>query len=113
MLIRLQCHAWAVAPPKLLHFQIPQPLADQSGVATTFRSIDVNRTTVTAPQIASVILEDKYLETQPYEGFWHPFDGPLAKAGLVSAGACMSKMRIIANAHHRTSPSGTSSGASR
>ncbi|KAK4507158.1 hypothetical protein PRZ48_000892 [Zasmidium cellare] len=76
------CHAWAVNPPSVLHFQLPQPLADQSTPASTFRSIKVNRTTITAPEIAAVHLQDKYLETEPYEGFWHPFDGPLAKAGL-------------------------------
>jgi len=76
------CHAWSVGPPKLLHLQIPQPRADQSEAPTTYRAIDVNRTSITAPEIAAVILEDKYLQTTPYEGFWHPVDGPLAKTGL-------------------------------
>jgi len=76
------CHAWYVSPPQLLHIQLPQPLVDQTAAATTFRAIPVNRTTITAPQLAAVHLEEKYLETAPYEGFWHPFDGPLAKNGL-------------------------------
>lgn len=76
------CHAWAVSPPSILHMQLPQPLPDQSTPASTVRSIAVNRTTVTAPEIASLVLQDKYLGTEPYEGIFHPFDGPLAKYGL-------------------------------
>lgn len=76
------CHAWAVSPPSLLHFQLPQPLPDQSRPATTMRTIRVNSTTVTAPQIAAIHLQEKYLDTEPYEGFFHPFDGLPAKYGL-------------------------------
>ncbi|EME88933.1 uncharacterized protein MYCFIDRAFT_127681 [Pseudocercospora fijiensis CIRAD86] len=76
------CHAWAVSPPSLYYFQLPQPLPDQSTPASTVRSIKLNRTTVTAPEIARVYLQEKYLETEPYEGFFHPFDGPLAKYNL-------------------------------
>lgn len=76
------CHAWAVSPPSILHLQLPQPLADQSTSASTVRSIRLNSTTVTAPQIAALHLEEKYLETEPYEGYFHPFDGPLAEYGL-------------------------------
>lgn len=76
------CHAWAVSPPQLLHLQLPQPLLDQSTPASTIRSIKLNRTTVSAPEIAALHLNEKYLETEPYEGFFHPFDGPLAKYGL-------------------------------
>lgn len=76
------CHAWAVSPPSLLHFQLPQPLPDQSTPATTYRTIYLNRTTITAPEIAAIHLQDKYVKSEPYEGFWHPFDGPLAQSGL-------------------------------
>lgn len=76
------CHAWAVSPPSILHMQLPQPLPDQSTPASTVRFISLNRTTVTAPEIAAIHLQDKYLEKEPYEGFWHPFDGPLAQYNL-------------------------------
>jgi len=76
------CHAWAVSPPSVLHMQLPQPLPDQSTPASTVRFISLNRTTVTAPEIAAIHLQDKYLEKEPYEGFWHPFDGPLAQYNL-------------------------------
>jgi len=76
------CNAWAADRPQLLQFLLPQPRVDQSTPATTVRYIHVNRTTVTAPELAAVHLQEKYKETEPYEGFFHPFDGSLAKFGL-------------------------------
>ena len=76
------CNAWAVGPPAILHFLLPQPLSDQSTPATTCRSIRLNRTTITAPEIAAIHLQETYKETTPYEGYFHPFDGFLAKNGL-------------------------------
>ena len=76
------CLAWAIRPATVLHFLLPQPLSDQSTPATTFRPIYLNRTTVTAPEIAAIHLEEKYKEKEVYEGIFHPFDGPLAKYGL-------------------------------
>lgn len=76
------CLSWSVRPGCVLHFLLPQPLADQSTPATTFRNIYLNRTTVTAPEIAAIHLQEKYKETEPYEGIFHPFDGPLAHYGI-------------------------------
>lgn len=76
------CSAWAVSPPSVYHMLLPQPLPDQSLPATTVRSFNLNITSVTPTEIAAIHTQEKYKETEPYEGFWHPFDGPLAKAGL-------------------------------
>jgi hypothetical protein len=76
------CNAWAIGPPSILYFQIPQPLPDQSTPATTCRFIGLNRTSTTAPEIAAIALQEKYKNKEPYEGYFHPFDGPLAKFGL-------------------------------
>lgn len=76
------CNTWMVDRPQLLHFLLPQPLADQSTPSSTVRYIRVNRTSVTAPEIAAVHLQEKYKETEPYDGIFHPFDGPLARFGL-------------------------------
>ena len=76
------CLAWSVRPPSVLHFLLPQPLADQSTPATTFRPIYLNRTTVTAPEIAAIHLQETYKEKEPYEGMFHPFDSWLAQNGL-------------------------------
>jgi hypothetical protein len=76
------CNAWGVSPPRVLHIQLPQPLADQSTPATTVRAISFNRTTISAPEIAAIHLQETYKQTAPYEGFFHPFNGPLAEYGL-------------------------------
>jgi hypothetical protein len=76
------CNAWGVSPPRVLHIQLPQPLADQSTPASTVRVISFNRTSVSASEIAAVHLQETYKQTAPYEGFFHPFNGPLAEYGL-------------------------------
>lgn len=42
----------------------------------------VNRTSVTAPDIAAIHLQEKYKETEPYDGVFHPIDGALARFGV-------------------------------
>lgn len=37
---------------------------------------------MTAPDIAAIHLKETYKETEPYEGFLHPFDGALVRLGL-------------------------------
>lgn len=76
------CNAWAASPPQVIHIELPQPLPDQSTPPTTVRYIPVNRTSVTATEIAALHVQEKYKETEPYEGIFHPFDGQLAKYGL-------------------------------
>jgi len=76
------CNAWALGPPSLIHMFLPQPLPDQTTPATTVRSIPLNRTSVTAEEITAIHTEEKYKQSEPYEGLWHPFDGPLAKTGV-------------------------------
>lgn len=77
------CLSWSVRPPSVLHFQLPQPLADQSTPATTFRPIYLNRTTVTAPEIAAIHLQETYKEKEPYTGMFHPFDSLMAQYGVL------------------------------
>ena len=50
------CNAWSVSPPRVLHLQLPQPLLDQSTPASTVRSIYVNRTSITAPEVAGRVM---------------------------------------------------------
>ena len=76
------CSEWVVTPPSIYHFLLPKPLADQSKPVTTARYIPLNHTTVTAQQIAEIHTKQKYTETAPYEGYFHPFDSQLAKTGL-------------------------------
>ncbi|GAB7349107.1 hypothetical protein MBLNU459_g8056t2 [Dothideomycetes sp. NU459] len=75
------CNAWGAGPPSIFYMLLPQPLPDQSTPATTVHEISLNRTVVTAAEIAALATQGKYKETAPYEGWFHPFDGQLAKLG--------------------------------
>lgn len=61
---------------------IPKPLADQSAPAPTVRYIPLNRTSVSAPELTKLVVQKEYEKTEPYEGMWHPFNGPLQQYGL-------------------------------
>jgi hypothetical protein len=50
--------------------------------ATIARYIPLNRSTVTALEIAELHTKEKYKDTEPYEGALHPFDGWLEKTGI-------------------------------
>lgn len=76
------CNAWAAGAPSIIYMQLPQPLPDQTTPATTVYHLPLNRTTVTAQDIAAIYTERGFEKRTPYEGFFHPFDGPLAKTGL-------------------------------
>lgn len=75
------CGAWAVGPPSIMHLLLPHPNKQQSQPTATVRYIPLNRTSITANEIAEIHTAEKYKETKIYEGVWHP-DGPLAKTGL-------------------------------
>ncbi|KAF2220988.1 hypothetical protein BDZ85DRAFT_240492 [Elsinoe ampelina] len=77
------CNAWSTGPPSLIHVLIPKPAADQSQPPVTARFIPLNRTTITADEIAAYSTQEKYKEVQPYEGIWHPFSGFLAESGAI------------------------------
>lgn len=76
------CNMWLVSPPSIYHILLPKTLADQSKPATTVRYFQLNHTTINAQTIVELHTQGKYKATPPYEGYWHPFDGPLAKTGL-------------------------------
>lgn len=76
------CNAWALGAPTVLYMKLPHPQADQTKPATDVYILPLNRTSVTAAEIAAIHTETKYQEKVPYEGYFHPFDGQLAKLGL-------------------------------
>jgi len=76
------CNSWSVGPPSLYYFQIPKPLADQSAPAPTVRFLPLNRTSTTVDTFKKLIVDKGYEKTEPYEGPWHPFNGPLQNYGL-------------------------------
>jgi hypothetical protein len=76
------CNMWSAGPPAIYHFLLPKPLADQSTPETTVRYIPLNRTSVTVSDITELSTKEKYKDTAPYDGYFHPFDGILAKTGI-------------------------------
>ncbi|KAF2236657.1 hypothetical protein EV356DRAFT_432388, partial [Viridothelium virens] len=78
------CNAWAIGPPMVVHAFLPRPLPDQSTPSTTVRFIGLNRTSVVASDIWEIAASGKgtYKDTEPYEGYFHPFDSFLAQQGL-------------------------------
>ncbi|CAD0084154.1 unnamed protein product [Aureobasidium vineae] len=76
------CNAWGAGAPSVIYMQLPQPLPDQTTPATTVHFIALNRTTVSAQDIVEIATEKAFKQRTPYEGFFHPFDGVLAKTGL-------------------------------
>lgn len=76
------CHTVGTKPPAIMHIALPRPAEDQSTPGTTVRYIPLNKTSVTAGEIAALYTQRKYEETAPYAGILHPFDGAIVKAGL-------------------------------
>jgi hypothetical protein len=66
-----------VYPPTIYHMLVPA-----SGASPTVRYIHLNRTTAAAGDIADLHLKKDYQQTEPYEGYFHPFDGLLETSGL-------------------------------
>ncbi|KAE9988013.1 hypothetical protein EG328_000957 [Venturia inaequalis] len=78
---QILCNSWSVGPPSIVHVLLPAPLADQSKPATTVRFIPLNQVNTTASDIVELHTKSTYLDTEPYEGIWHPFDGLFATTG--------------------------------
>lgn len=76
------CNAWAAGAPSIIYMQLPQPGLDQTTPATTVYYLPLNRTSISAADIAAIYTEKNFEKSTPYEGFFHPFDGTLAKTGL-------------------------------
>ena len=79
------CGIWAANVPTLWHIERPVPDPDQSRASTTIRIIDVNTTTITAPEIVQLHTQKGYLDAAVYEGAFHPFNGWLARYQLNKA----------------------------
>jgi len=78
------CSMWATGPAAVWRFEFPVPSADQSTPATTLHIVPLNTTTVAAKDITQIHTKKSYQDVQPYEGYFHPFDGILAKLGLIT-----------------------------
>lgn len=71
------CNSWGVGPPVLWAFDVKG-----KGEKTAVHIQRLNTTTTTANSFHNLHRTKKYLEGPAYEGYFHPFDGPIAEFGL-------------------------------
>lgn len=76
------CNMWSVGAPSLYHFSIPKPMADQSAPVPLVRYRPLNRTSTTTETFKTLIVDNEIEKVEPYEGFFHPFNGDIHKYGL-------------------------------
>ena len=77
------CAMWSAGPPTIWHIQLPISQPDQSTAATTVHIVGLNTTTTTAKDIVQIHTAKTYEKTPAYEGALHPFNGWVAKFGLI------------------------------
>lgn len=71
------CNAWAIGPPSLYIMEVtpePQPV--------DVRLQRFNGTSVTASDFVKIHTTKSWKEVEPYVGYFHPFDGEVAKYGV-------------------------------
>jgi len=85
------CNSWAAGPPNLWIINVsakPAPVE--------VRLLHLNSTTTTVKTLTDLHSSQKYKKAVPYEGYFHPFDGALAKYGLaVPLGYVLWVMAVI------------------
>jgi len=71
------CNSWGAGPPTLWVLEVsaaPAPV--------NIRIVPLNSTTTTVKTFTTLHSSKSWKEKAPYEGYFHPFDGPLAQYGL-------------------------------
>lgn len=71
------CHSWGSGPPVLWILQVPHHPA-----SVDMRKIRLNTTSTTVSTFTDLHTTASWKEQPLYDGYFHPFDGPLAKYGL-------------------------------
>jgi len=71
------CNSWAAGPPNLYIMHIAAPPAP-----VDIRIVHLNATTIDVKDITDLQTSGSWKEKPLYEGYFHPFDGPLAQYGL-------------------------------
>jgi len=73
------CNSWTAGPPYLYIFSVPTvtPVDAQ----TPLYIEPLNTTTTTPETYIELWKTGSYKEKAPYEGYFHPIDGPIAKLG--------------------------------
>jgi hypothetical protein len=71
------CNSWGGGPPSLWIFEVSAPPAP---VDVRYRNLNHSQTDVKT--FTDLYANQEWKSIQPYEGYFHPFDGPLAQYGL-------------------------------
>jgi hypothetical protein len=71
------CNSWAAGPPSLWIMDVAAPPAP-----VDVRVVQVNTTTTTVKTLTDLHSSKSYKEKKLHDGYFHPFDGPVAKYGL-------------------------------
>ncbi|KAM3065274.1 hypothetical protein ACMFMG_004340 [Clarireedia jacksonii] len=71
------CNSWGAGPPHLWTMELTAPDAP-----VTVRTVPLNHTTTDVSTFTEFHSTKSYKNKTPYEGWFHPFDGELAKLGL-------------------------------
>jgi hypothetical protein len=71
------CNSWSAGPPNLWVMHVSAPPAP-----VDVRVLHLNSSTTTAKTFTDIHSTKSWKEKDLYEGYFHPFDGPLAKYGL-------------------------------
>jgi len=71
------CNSWGAGPPHLWILNVPAPPAP-----VDVRLVSLNTTTTNVKTFTDLHSTKSWKELPLYEGYFHPFDGPIAKFGL-------------------------------
>lgn len=71
------CNSWAAGPPVVWIFDVDAP-----GKPVDIHIQRLNTSTTTAKSFLDLHRTKRYLKNSPYEGYFHPFNGPIAEYGL-------------------------------
>lgn len=71
------CNSWSAGPPSLWIAEVSAPPAP-----VDIRLLGLNTTTTTVRTFTDLLTTKSWKEKPLYEGYFHPFDGPLAQNGV-------------------------------
>ncbi|CAG8979157.1 hypothetical protein HYALB_00000291 [Hymenoscyphus albidus] len=71
------CNSWGAGPPSLWIMEVPSP-----GAPVDIRIKSLNATTTEVKTFTDLHASKDWKSKPVYEGYFHPFDGPLAKYGV-------------------------------
>lgn len=71
------CHAWSTGPPNVYVMEIGAP-----GTPVPIHIVRMNTTTTTVGTYLDMEKSKSWKDAELYEGYFHPFDGPVQEFGL-------------------------------